>query len=128
MNKNVSKKNNSKNSLKTRLNKYILTKGDICCDEDIEKKKIINMIIDSYKKNDIRYLDSINNDLLLFIGYKIDLYKDKNTIGIKLWDEIDNSMLDKKKNVSEKKLIKLLTLYPNYYLLSFLGFSVYKFN
>ena len=73
-------------------------------------------------KND-SYLDYINNDLLVFIGYKYKLREKKDASGIQLWDELNERMgvpLD------EQKIVRLLREVPLYYLLSFLGSATYK--
>ncbi len=114
-------------TLKSRLRKYFSRKQDICCENDFDKTKVIQQIIDKYKKmamakND-PYLNYINNDLLVFIGYKYKLREKKDASGIQLWDELNERMgvpLD------EQKIVRLLREVPLYYLLSFLGSATYK--
>jgi hypothetical protein len=71
-----------------------------------------------------QYLDYIDNDLALFVGFKIDLLIAKNNNGIALWDEISRGIIDKKK-VSLSKIKELLQEVPLYFLLSFLGYATY---
>lgn len=125
--------NNNKN-LKKNINDYIFTKGNICCEQDFDRTTIINLILKKYKNifnyelDPNEYLNWINNDLLIFIGYKIYLEKNKNIKGLKLCNEIDKKMLDKNKKVTLKKIKLLLKNLPLYYLLSFLGYASYKEN
>lgn len=70
------------------------------------------------------YLNMINNDLIKFIGYYVDLEKAKDREGMRLWRELDERMLVKKE-VSEKKVEQLLQEVPLYFLLSFLGYASY---
>jgi len=114
---------NSKSSLKKRISTYIFLKGDIL-DNDLNKNIIINLIFKLYKKHygASEYLDWISNDLLVFIGYKIDLEKANDIEGIKLWDELNKkTMLNGKTN--KNKIIELLNDVPTYYLMSFLGWA-----
>jgi predicted MPP superfamily phosphohydrolase len=117
-NNNNSKK---KTKLKDIINKYILQKGDICCESDFDREEIKSYIYDLYKKTyDEEYLDYINNDLVVFIGYLNNL-KDKNDkMGVKLWNNLDKFMTENE-NISQKKLSKLLDELPLYYVLAFIG-------
>ena len=118
-------------TLKNNINKYICKKSDICCEEDIDRKRAIEEIFKLYsdiaemmdEKDD--YLSYINNDIIGFIGYKIDLEKMNDVEGIKLWNKIDRKMLTNKK-LNKTKITKLLYEVPLYYLLSFLGYAYYK--
>jgi hypothetical protein len=118
-------------TLKYKIHKYISKKQDICCENDIDRKVVIQEIIKKYKiicKNmnePNEYLNYINNDLVKFIGYHVDLKKNKDNEGIKLWNEIDKKMY-KNKLVNEKKIEVLLQDVPLYFLLSFLGYASYK--
>ena len=118
-------------TLKNKIHKYISKKQDICCENDIDRKFAIQQIIDKYKiicKNmnePSEYLNYINNDLAKFIGYLVDLKKNKDNEGIKLWNEIDKKMY-KNKVVNEKRIELLLQDVPLYFLLSFLGYASYK--
>ena len=124
----VFKKNNT---LKNKINNYIFKKQDICCEDDIDRKNVIQKIIEKYKKiaehflEPDEYLDYINNDLVKFIGYKVDLKKNNDIEGIKLWNEIDKRMY-KDKSLNEEKIEHLLNNVPLYYLLAFLGYASYK--
>jgi hypothetical protein len=71
------------------------------------------------------YLNYINNDLVKFIGYKVDLKKNKDVEGIKLWNQLDKLMYENKV-VNEEKIERLLYDVPLYFLLSFLGYASYK--
>ena len=118
-----------KKSLKDRLQQRIGEK-DICCETDFNRDIIIQMIIENYKKyaakynyeNKNEYLNFITNDLVIFIGYKVNLANDKN--GTALWDELDKELGGKK-----PELIKIKTALkelPLSFLLAFLGASAYK--
>ena len=76
-----------------------------------------------YEKDE--YLSYIDNDLVKFIGYKIDLEKQNDTAGIKIWNKI-NSKITLNKTPNKEKIIELLNNVPLYYLLSFLGYAYYK--
>jgi len=71
------------------------------------------------------YLDYINNDLVLFIGYAVDLKKKKDTEGLNIWNEIDKKMY-KNDKLDETNIKSLLEDLPLYYLLSFLGYACYR--
>lgn len=120
-----------KKTLKHKIHKYISKKQDICCENDIDRKVVIQQIIEKYKiicKNmnePSEYLNYINNDLVKFIGYESDLKKNKDNEGVKLWNELDKKMY-KNKTVNEKKIEILLQDVPLYFLLSFLGYASYK--
>ena len=121
----IKSKKNNKNikNIKKEISNYILKKGDICCEEDFERDKIIEKIFNLYKNN----LDSINNDMMLFIGYFIDLQKTKDKKGMELWNYLDEQMPHTKNTKKDEKNIKtLLKSLPLFYLLSFLGMANYK--
>lgn len=121
----------SDKSLKNKINEYILKKQDICCEEDIDRKVMISQIFELYKQiseimgESHEYLSWVNNDLLKFIGYKINLEKNKDVEGLHLWDELDKKMKENKKVVKEKVEL-LLKEIPLYLLISFLGYAYYK--
>jgi hypothetical protein len=123
--------NSKRKTLKNKIHKYISKKQDICCENDIDRKIVIEQIIKKYKiicKNmnePSEYLNYINNDLVKFIGYLVDLKKNKDSEGVKLWNEIDKKMYQNKL-VNEKKIESLLQDVPLYFLLSFLGYASYK--
>ena len=124
----------NKKTLKNKINKYICQKKDICCEEDdIDRKIAIQDIFTLYRKiaefmyEKDEYLSHINNDLIKFIGYKIDLEKKNDIKGLRLWDELDRKMYVNKK-LDETKIIELLNEVPLYYLLSFLGYAYYKYK
>ena len=91
-------------------------KGDPC--------KYLEKICKNMNEPD-EYLNYINNDLVKFIGYNIDLKKNKDTEGLRLWNELDKKMY-KNKKVNQTKIEKLLLDVPLYFLLSFLGYASYK--
>jgi len=126
-----SKKNNKNNkNIQKEISSYILNKGDICCEEDFKRHKIIDQIFILYQTNNGKtYLDSLNNDIMLFIGYFIDLQKSGDEKGMVLWNYLDEQMpLTKNKKKDEKNIKKLLKSLPLFYLLSFLGSAHYKQN
>ena len=116
-------------TLKERLQQRIGEK-DICCETDFNRDIIIQMIIENYKKyaakynyeNKNEYLNFITNDLVIFIGYKVNLANDKN--GTALWEDLDRELGGK-----NPELIKIKTALkevPLSFLLAFLGASAYK--
>ena len=122
----------SETILKNKILKYI-SKKDICCIENIDKKVIIEKILLNYKKIGIMYneendyLSYLNNDIVVFIGYKIDLERNKDIEGVKLWNTLDRKMYKNKKlNLAKIKL--LLNELPLFYLLSLLGYSDYRLS
>ena len=124
------KKNNK--TLKNKINKYIF-KNDICCEDDIDRKLAIQDIftlyseIASFMYEKDEYLSYISNDLLVLIGYKINLETKNDNEGIKLWNKI-KSKITLNKNPNKEKIIELLNEVPLYYLLSFLGYAYYKYK
>jgi len=122
-------KNNKAKTFKNRMNEYIF-KNDICCEDDINRKFVIQNIFTLYSEiaeffNEEDYLSYIDNDLGKFIGYGI-LLEEKNDIeGIRLQDEIDKKT-NLNKTPNKKKIIKFLNEVPLYYLLSFLGYAYYR--
>jgi hypothetical protein len=118
-------------TLKNKIHKYISKKQDICCEPEINKQIVIQQIIEKYKKyckhmnEPDEYLSYINNDLVKFIGYYIDLKKNNDKEGMKLWNEINQKMY-KNKMINESKIYALLLNdVPLYFLLSFLGYADY---
>jgi hypothetical protein len=130
-----SKKHFGRNNktLKNKINKYICKKKDICCEDDIDRKLAIQDIFTIYHEiaefmyEKDEYLSYINNDLIKFIGYRIDLEKKNDNEGVRLSNEIDGKMFVNKK-LDETKIIELLNEVPLYYLLSFLGYAYYKYK
>jgi hypothetical protein len=128
---NIQKFSKRNKTLKTKLHKYISKKQDICCENDVDRKLVVQQIVEKYKKicknmdEPDEYLNYINNDLVKFIGYKVDLKKNRDIEGVKLWNEIDKRMYDNKK-VNEQRVEHLLEDVPLYFLLSFLGYASYK--
>ena len=128
---NQASKNNK--TLKNKLTKYLCKKKDICCEEDIDKKKCIELIIKNYKniadnmREEQNYLDYIDNDVVKFIGYRVDLKKNKDKSGVKLFDNI-SKLLQTNDKITENNVINLLENIPLYYLMSFLGYSFYRLS
>lgn len=125
------KKQNETKKIKKLIMKRV-KKKDICCEEDIERDKCINILIDNYKiiaKNNLsdesEYLDFIHNDLTILVGYLSDLEKKKDKEGIKLWNHINKESQDNNK-ISLKKITKILYDVPLFFLMSLLGYSQYK--
>uniref|UniRef100_A0A6C0HRS5 Uncharacterized protein n=1 Tax=viral metagenome TaxID=1070528 RepID=A0A6C0HRS5_9ZZZZ len=116
--------------LKSRLLKQIGEK-DICCEENVNRDVIIELIIENYKKiadfynyeNKEEYLNFIDNDLVGFIGYKVDLDK-TDPVGKNLWDDVSIELGDKQ--VELIKVKNVLKEVPLSFLLAFLGYATYK--
>jgi hypothetical protein len=119
-------------TLKNKINKYIF-KNDICCEDDIDRKIAIQEIftlyseIASFMYEKDEYLSYISNDLLVLIGYKIDLENKNDIEGIRLWNKI-KSKITLNKNPNKEQIIEFLNEVPLYYLLSFLGYAYYKYK
>jgi len=115
-------------NIKTLVSNYILKKGDICCEEDYNRDEIINQIFQVYNdmfKDD--YLDYIDNDIMLFIGYYIDLQNNNDTEGMGIWKYIYSQIPKTDNKTQDENNIKtLLKSLPLFYLLSFLGSAHYK--
>lgn len=130
--KNLRGKGNKK-TLKNKINRYICKKKDICCEDDIDRNLAIQDIFILYREiaefmqEKEEYLSYINNDLVKFIGYRIDLEKNNDNKGVRLWDKIDRKMYVNKK-LDEAKIIEFLHEVPLYYLLAFLGTAYYKYK
>jgi hypothetical protein len=130
---NVQRFNKRNKTLKNKIHKYIFKKKDICCKNDIDRTLLFQQIVEKYKQicknmdEPDEYLNYINNDLVKFIGYKVDLKKNKDIEGVKLWNEIDKRMYENKL-INEQKIKMLLHDVPLYFLLSFLGYASYKEN
>lgn len=122
-------------TLKNEINRHIFKKKDICCEGNIDRNQAIDQIINLYKgesKTD-KYLDRINNDLVLFIGYGIDLHKNKNINGVNLHSKLNKLMyvtdvIGRNGTLSLDNIKLILHNVPLYYLLSFLGYAYYKKN
>lgn len=115
-------------NIKTLVSNYILKKGDICCEEDYNRDEIIHQIFQVYNdmfKDD--YLDYIDNDIMLFIGYYIDLQNNNDTEGMGIWKYIYSQIPKTDNKTQDENNIKtLLKSLPLFYLLSFLGSAHYK--
>jgi superfamily I DNA and RNA helicase len=123
----------NKKTLRNKINKYIFKKKDICCEDDIDRNLAIQDIFTLYSKiagfmyEKDEYLSYIDNDIVKFINYKINLNKENDKEGISLWKEI-SSKITLYKTPNKKKIIELLNTVPLYYLLSFLGFAYYRYK
>jgi hypothetical protein len=119
-------------TLKNKINKYIF-KNDIFCEDDIDRKLAIQDIFALYSEiasfiyEKDEYLSYISNDLLVLIGYKIDLENKHDIEGIRLWNKI-KSKITLHKNPNKEKIIEFLNEIPLYCLLSFLGYAYYKYK
>jgi hypothetical protein len=140
------KRNGKKQSFKNRIANYILKRSirDVCCENEVDRDKLIDKILYLYKKiagysdEESEYLDWLNNDLLIFIGYYSDLDTNKDKEGQQLWKELDQKMLKNikitdtnnylgyKGQVDLDKIKDLLKEVPLFYLWGFLGFSYDK--
>lgn len=113
--------------LKQQIHDYISRKQDIGCEDDIDRKHVVYQIIQIYKKSisdPNEYLDFIQNDLLKLIGYKSHLKENNDLEGIRIWDQLDERMMENEL-ISESKIYILLTQdVPLYFLLSFLGYAL----
>lgn len=110
---------------------YILKKGDICCEKDLDRKLVIEDIFALYEEiagfmfEKEQYLDYVQNDLVVFIGYKMELEKAGNTDGVKIWDAVLRRTA-KNKVPNKGMIVELLQDVPLFYLLAFLGYAEYK--
>ena len=123
-----------RHSIKSQVHSYICQRGDINNLEDaiIDKDKVIDQIIDLYTKrykdwgfdeNHQEIIDSVDNDFVKFIGYRIDLEKEKDRKGVKLFDALMKYTVHPKEPKSDEKKLRhcLKNCIPSYYLLAFLG-------
>ena len=117
-------------TLKKRINHYILTHEDICCEKEMDRKVMIEQLFALYEKiaefynEKDNYLDYIDNDISTLIGYEVDLKNNKDIEGLKLWKEISK----RTSKGNKLKIMKLLNDVPLYFLLSFLGLAYYKYK
>ena len=127
------KNNKTRKNLKYKINDYILKKSDICCEEDLDRPVVIEKIFKNYEKvaeffgEKDDYLSYIANDIPKFIGYKIDLQKDRDNKGVRLYNMLYNSTW-KNKEANKDKIIDILNKVPLYFLLSLLGYSYCKLS
>lgn len=119
-----------KKTLKKVMTNYLLKKGDVCCEKDMDRKLIIQDILAIYEEiadfmfEKELYLDYVQNDLLVFIGYRMELEKG-NSEGVRIWDGLAR-MTVTNKSPDKQKIVKVLHNVPLYYLLAFLGYATYK--
>ena len=120
-------KHRPKRTLKRKITNYISStdEQDICCEDDYNRHLIVAEIIRIYKSiygdcND-EYLEWLDNDLIGFVGYKSRLEDKKDTVGLKLWEEIFKTNRDDSGNLNKDITTTLLIDLPLYYLLAFLG-------
>ena len=115
-------------TLKKKISKYICDKveQDICCEKDIDRDIVIQQIFSIYLEiatfmgDAENYIEYINNDIIVPIGFKIDLERENDTRGIKLWNEII------KFSRTKQKIIAVLKQVPLYYIMTFLGYATHK--
>ena len=125
------RKGSKSKSLKNKIHQYISKKQDICCENDFKRDVAIEEIIDLYMRTATlsgekeEYLSYIDNDLIKFIGYYVDLKNANDQEGMYLWKRID-SYINTDKTPDKTKIISLLHEVPLYYLLSFLGMAYYR--
>lgn len=109
------------NSLSNHLHKYIYHKGDIGMEAN--KQDIINHIIRIYKElwGKDEYLGWLHNDILLLVGFKINLQDMNDHKGVLLWDDIDKNVGGKNSTIS--KITEFLYTLPLYSLYSLIGYN-----
>jgi hypothetical protein len=115
-----------KKTLKQRIHKYIAKKQDICCEEDIDRKAVVQQIVDTYKKlsksmgePEEEHINYMNNDVGKFIGYKVSLKNAKDAEGVHLHNALDKKSMRNMDSLLEKDV-------PLYFLLAFLGYASYR--
>jgi hypothetical protein len=122
-------------TLKKRIHKYLCKNIDICCEEDIDRNFAIEQIFtlyniipnEMYDAHPDEPLGFINNDLPKLLGYTITMEKNNDKEGIKLKNELDNTMY-KNKKLDKTKITELLHNVPLYYLLSLIGYAHYRLS
>ena len=125
------KKSNKKKKTFKKIHHYISKNQDIEGEKDIERNVVIQQILEKYKSicqktgEPEEYLNWINNDILIFIGYKMDLMDKPDKEGLKLWEYLDKEMM-LRNEVSLGKVKDLLMGVPLYFLMAFLGYASYK--
>ena len=108
---------------------YILKKGDICCENNIDRKLAIEDIFEVYTKiadfmhEKDKYLDYVQNDLLVFIGFRM-MLEDTNKEGVQIWDAM-KKRTEKGGVPNKMKIIQFLQDVPLFYLMAFLGNAHY---
>lgn len=96
---------------------------DICCENQYDRDKIIDLIIIIYKDyfpEDV-YLEWIHNDLFLFTGDSEKFKIDKNLDKLEIEEFLDKKLI----GANETMYRNIMNELPLYYLLSFLGRSYY---
>ena len=122
-------------TLKKRIHKYLCKNIDICCEEDIDRNRAIEQIFtlyniipnEMYDAHPDEPLGFINNDLPKLLGYTITMEKNNDKEGIKLKNELDNTMY-KNKKLDKTKITEILHNVPLYYLLSLIGYAHYRLS
>jgi hypothetical protein len=116
--------------ISSKIREYFSTR-ELACEDDVSRNEVIEQPIEIYKRitqkmdEPEEYLNSMNNDLVKLIGYRIDLENKKDHYGLSLWDELDQRMYEDTV-VSEKRVIEVLHEVPMFFLMSFLGYACYK--
>ncbi len=112
------------------MTNYILKKGDICCENNIDRKLATEDIFEVYIKiadfmhEKDKYLDYVQNDLLVFIGFRMMLEDANNKEGVQIWDAL-KKRTEKGGVPNKMKIIQLLQDIPLFYLMAFLGNAHY---
>ena len=121
--------NNSGRKTKKVITNYILKKGDICCENNIDRKLATEDIFEVYIKiadfmhEKDKYLDYVQNDLLVFIGFRM-MLEETNKEGVQIWDAL-KKRTEKGGVPNKMKIIQLLQDVPLFYLMAFLGNAHY---
>jgi hypothetical protein len=103
-------------SLSSKINKLMYKRGDICCTEDIDRETAITFLLNKYEND----LASLANDIPILLGYKVNMDKNNDKLGSKLWELMDNRLY-KNDEPNLNNIIKLLNDVPLYYLLALIG-------
>ena len=127
----MTNRNGTKRKTKKVITNYLLKKGDICCEKDLDRKLAIEDIFALYEEiadfmfEKDHYLEYVQNDLVVFIGYRMELEKANNKEGVSIWDAILRRTM-KNKVLNKARIVELLHDVPLFYLLAFLGYAQYK--
>lgn len=120
VNKTVKNKKRRHGKFSRKITKYMcgLKEPDLCCESQYNRDKLIKHVFQLYDDD----FESIDNDINIFIGFRMFLVRDKNKKGVKLWDDMSNKLKGK---LTKNKIEKLLKELPLFYLLSFIGHAFY---
>jgi hypothetical protein len=115
---------NKTKKLNRRIKAYISRK-DICCEDEFDRKVLIEEIFRLYAMicdTSSQRIDCIHNDITKLIGYTVLMKGDLE--GLEIKSDLDRLML-KGKDLSQAKIVKLLHKLPLFYVLSLLGYAQY---